>query len=384
MVTGPRRGPPSVNKWCGGFLEAREHCKDNCAVQIYTIDNTKHICSHKRKCELLPLLWPNNRTQSISWHSQASFPRQEPCPQKWSLTSPHTHNCTELIMFAQRVELPWNPVTQVAEILWTQHKDKRDNVSTVHCPLSCRSVYNCLYPVPSSLQQQHCSTGVILQPGQVAAVRPAVHSGLAYWHQQYPFVQNMHEKKWHYDDVLLKIDVEDIFHNDITPTNVGDCSVLCTIREAVCSSAWFRCPSHVLAAEWGWAERGHWSQVRESLRVAVITIELQTKVKRRFAKILQSRSSVLNVKALVGTLNQEKALVGAFSVIVKLRILFGDLRFKLYPGHLPLPRRLGAAAGRPRLPLLPLQRVRESHEERRRCPLQLPRRRLGRGDWLSG
>ena len=33
------------------------------------------------------------------------------------------------------------------------------------------------------------------------------------------------------------------------------------------------------------------------------------------------------MKALVGTFNQEKALVGAFSVITNLRM---DLRFKLY------------------------------------------------------
>ena len=36
---------------------------------------------------------------------------------------------------------------------------------------------------------------------------------------------------------------------------------------------------------------------------------------------------VLNVKAQVGTFNQEKTLVGAFSVITNLRV---DLRFKLY------------------------------------------------------
>ena len=36
------------------------------------------------------------------------------------------------------------------------------------------------------------------------------------------------------------------------------------------------------------------------------------------------------MKALVDTFNQKKALVGAFSVIVKLRIIFGNLRFKLY------------------------------------------------------
>ena len=33
---------------------------------------------------------------------------------------------------------------------------------------------------------------------------------------------------------------------------------------------------------------------------------------------------------LVGTLNQEKSLVGAFSVIVKLCVIFENLRLKLY------------------------------------------------------
>ena len=37
----------------------------------------------------------------------------------------------------------------------------------------------------------------------------------------------------------------------------------------------------------------------------------------------------LNVQALVGAFNQEKALVGAFSVITNLR---GDLRLQLYSG----------------------------------------------------
>ena len=36
-----------------------------------------------------------------------------------------------------------------------------------------------------------------------------------------------------------------------------------------------------------------------------------------------SFNSVFNVKAVVDTFNQEKALVGAFFVIVKLRISFG-------------------------------------------------------------
>ena len=41
----------------------------------------------------------------------------------------------------------------------------------------------------------------------------------------------------------------------------------------------------------------------------------------------KGRVRVLNVKALVGTFNQEKALVVAFSVITSLCV---DLRFKLY------------------------------------------------------
>ena len=45
--------------------------------------------------------------------------------------------------------------------------------------------------------------------------------------------------------------------------------------------------------------------------------------------LMPSYHSVLNVKALVGTFNQEKALAGASSVIVKLRINFGNLRFEL-------------------------------------------------------
>ena len=42
-----------------------------------------------------------------------------------------------------------------------------------------------------------------------------------------------------------------------------------------------------------------------------------------------SFNSVFNVKAVVDTFNQEKALVGSFFVIVKLRISFGNLRLKL-------------------------------------------------------
>ena len=64
----------------------------------------------------------------------------------------------------------------------------------------------------------------------------------------------------------------------------------------------------------------------------------------------------------------------------KFRIIFSNLRFKLYPGHLPLPRRLGAAAGRQGVPLLPVQWLRESQQGRRGYSLQLPRRLLGGRD----
>ena len=50
-------------------------------------------------------------------------------------------------------------------------------------------------------------------------------------------------------------------------------------------------------------------------------VEFQTMVPEDYAKISQSRRRpllVLNVKVLVGAFNQEKALVGAFSVIVQL------------------------------------------------------------------
>ena len=40
-------------------------------------------------------------------------------------------------------------------------------------------------------------------------------------------------------------------------------------------------------------------------------------------------NSVLNVKALVGAFNQEKVLVGAFSVIEQLRVTLAKVRLKL-------------------------------------------------------
>ena len=48
----------------------------------------------------------------------------------------------------------------------------------------------------------------------------------------------------------------------------------------------------------------------------------------QFHIYLPVKHSVLNVKALVGALNQEKALVGAFSVIVKC-VIFARVRLKL-------------------------------------------------------
>ena len=43
-------------------------------------------------------------------------------------------------------------------------------------------------------------------------------------------------------------------------------------------------------------------------------------------------NSVINVKAVVATFNQEKALVGAFSVITNLRIVFVSSSTKVGPG----------------------------------------------------
>ena len=61
-----------------------------------------------------------------------------------------------------------------------------------------------------------------------------------------------------------------------------------------------------------------------NLKTYVSALELQTNLREDDVKFY-----VLNVKALVGAINQEKALVGAFSVIVKFRVIFGNLRLKL-------------------------------------------------------
>ena len=46
-------------------------------------------------------------------------------------------------------------------------------------------------------------------------------------------------------------------------------------------------------------------------------IVLHPNITTTYCGLMPAYHSVLNVKALVGTFNQEKALVGAFSVIVK-------------------------------------------------------------------
>ena len=56
-----------------------------------------------------------------------------------------------------------------------------------------------------------------------------------------------------------------------------------------------------------------------------IQLHLLTQIKMvwpKCASTFQGLNTVLNVKALVGTFNQEKALVEAFSVIVQLCRLF--------------------------------------------------------------
>ena len=58
--------------------------------------------------------------------------------------------------------------------------------------------------------------------------------------------------------------------------------------------------------------------------VVVWVVELQTKVREDFT-ITEKEGSVLNVKALIVTLNEEKA----FSVIVKLHVIFAMDRLQL-------------------------------------------------------
>ena len=47
------------------------------------------------------------------------------------------------------------------------------------------------------------------------------------------------------------------------------------------------------------------------------------------ARLAECLNSVLNVEALLGVFNQEKALVDAFLVIVNLRVIFVKVRLKL-------------------------------------------------------
>ena len=67
------------------------------------------------------------------------------------------------------------------------------------------------------------------------------------------------------------------------------------------------------------------------------------------ARLAQCLNSVLNVKALVGAFNQEKARVGAFSVITNLRMQFGCNFLKHYyrssPQKLRPPRQKGGGGG---------------------------------------
>ena len=53
----------------------------------------------------------------------------------------------------------------------------------------------------------------------------------------------------------------------------------------------------------------------------LITSRAQLRDRGVNARLAWCLNSVLNVKALVGAFNQEKALIGAFSVIVELRRL---------------------------------------------------------------
>ena len=65
-----------------------------------------------------------------------------------------------------------------------------------------------------------------------------------------------------------------------------------------------------------------------SCRHVACVLELETKVhmKVRNLLVVLCLTNVLNVIALVGAFNQEKALVDAFSVITNFHV---DLRFKL-------------------------------------------------------
>ena len=74
------------------------------------------------------------------------------------------------------------------------------------------------------------------------------------------------------------------------------------------------------------ARRGETSSaLKRSIRRFVIT-EKAPRDHEVNTRLAQCLNSVLNVKAVVAPFNQEKALVGAFSVITNLRM---DLRFKL-------------------------------------------------------
>ena len=64
----------------------------------------------------------------------------------------------------------------------------------------------------------------------------------------------------------------------------------------------------------------HTSHVLQAVTCHVSRVVLQKVPSEFYPKVC---NSVLNVKAVVAAFNQEKALVGAFSVITNLRIKFG-------------------------------------------------------------
>ena len=83
------------------------------------------------------------------------------------------------------------------------------------------------------------------------------------------------------------------------------------------------------------------------------------------ARVAYCLNSVLNVKALIGAFNQEKALVGAFSVIVQFhRFNCTNLTNCLVPGAVPAPGVGQGEGGVPHLPRPPRQRAQRVMELR--------------------
>ena len=72
-------------------------------------------------------------------------------------------------------------------------------------------------------------------------------------------------------------------------------------------------------------------------RTYSIKLELEKKVAEEYAKVLlverPTSAFTFKFKLNLNAFIQEKALVGAFSVIIKLRGITSNLRFKLYIKH---------------------------------------------------